>query len=950
MADDVPPVKRRRTIEESDTDDEDKPLGKDAVREQVVQSFISKTINVRTQEGKLLLYLHDDSVSIIQDVLEDLQQNSNVADTGELSTSFVWNAINLQLVAIAQLRLLYGRLGEMQRQQDIYSVLGVMRTKIESLKGVEVAQLLMTSGDELWQEFQKHKCDSLQWQARKAQLRKRAANMLHAYHLEALCGVAEFRQWARSAYQHNPFEFFNRIGSISQLLRKQLITHLDLTDVPIYCSYAAGHLAVVIKYSDGLTTSGGLWGCMHASFQKHGFLFVSYHDERMKTVCDQAVAQGLPVFTTRKSFRPDRFNKYRPVAPSEQWVAAYLSNIEVFPAQRSLREETAVRLQAAVVKAAEAVLQDVLPQQRREVLKVMKGVMLLAEMPCDRHFGSIQHGLQSQGIAMVCAPSELLPLYKAFLPSDVLIDRREATYEDLGIKHQSLRGLNLEWIAALRRSAAPASADLPKLLTAFTSISAAEESISEIVVNSTSEAKRRIEANGEEPYFRMDITLPFSMEEIPITSLSFSSTAKNARHRFEQKLIANVKLTMTDEGGRLQCQQFGRMAMGKCNDISDSDLLCHALQVLRKEDKVVLLCFDAPDDSVYASHPLKRSDFPKVFLFKSVPHTPMQLEEYMACIAYFMAIVRRRLVQKQETKVWLLGKNARSFAKSLPFAAATWSEVIVEQQLKKLLDPDDSNVIEKCIACLGKDAEVPAVLREQTQFLPKDFCLDISIPEQQRLFLRIDAACTDLLELDQQFPRSVPAEYPEKFMLELDELPSLTLLQWVLVRLVPMNDGYNGGPTWTTKKIKKAEALYSKIRRTSLAYHASAMAVARGLPSLLNVEFESLAEVEATVERLAQRIHVLNLRPPWRDEPMWGASKHVSPDALIKTFRNSAVKCNPLKCRHGGPAAGYEAKFVKSHYLEGSHIRYLYQTYFTTQWEAPPILYGIIFHHAVRSK
>ena len=591
MEDDGPsPAKRRRTPEESDAETE--YIGQYAVRQQVVQIFISKTINVRTQEDKLLLYLHDDNVSIIQDVLDDLQQNSNIVDTGELNMSFIWNAINLQLVAIAQLRLLYGRLIEMQRHQDIHSVLGVTRAKIESLKGVEVAELLMTTGDELWQEFRKHDCDSLHYlrQARKAQLRKRTAMLLDAYHLEALCDVAEFCEWGRSTYQHNPFEFFNRIGSISHLIRKQLIKYLGLTDIPIHCSYAAGHLALVIKFSDGLTTSGGLWGCMHASFQKHGFIFVSDHDERMKTVCDQAVAQGLAVFTTRNSSVPNRFKKYLSVAPSEQWVAAYLSNLEVFPAQRGLREQMAVRLQAAMVKAAEAVLQDIVPQHRREALKAMKGVMLLAETPCDRHFVSIQDGLESQGIAIVCASSEVLPLYKAFIPSDVLIDSTEATYEALGINHQSLRGLNLEWIAALR-TVSVASAHFPTLITPFTSISAAQEGIAEMVVSSAPEAKRWVEAN-EEAYFRMDIALPFSMEEIPITSLSFPSTAKDARHRFEQKLIANVNLTMTDEGGRLQCQQFGRMAMGKCNDISDSDLLCHALQVLRKEDKVVLLCFD----------------------------------------------------------------------------------------------------------------------------------------------------------------------------------------------------------------------------------------------------------------------------------------------------------------------------------------------------------------------
>jgi hypothetical protein len=394
------------------------------------------------------------------------------------------------------------------------------------------------------------------------------------------------------------------------------------------------------------------------------------------------------------------------------------------------------------------------------------------------------------------------------------------------------------------------------------------------------------------------------------------------------------------------------MAMGKCNDISDSKHLCHAMQALRKEDKVVLLCYDAPDDPLYAFHPLKRSDFPKVFLFKSVPHTPMQLEEYMAAIAYLGAIVRRRLVQKQETKIWLLGKNARSFAKCLPFASATWSEVIVERQLKSLINPDDSNVIEKCAAFLGtgRDAEVPIVQPEESQFLPEDFCLDDGKPEQQRLFVRIDVACMDLLQLDQRFPRSVPVEYPEEFIQCLDDPPSLTLLQWVLVRLVPMNDGYNGGTTWTTSKVKRAEAAYRKIRQTSLAYHASAVAVARGLPSLLNVKFESLAEVEATVERLAQRIEVLKLRPPWRVEPMWVASKPLSPDTLIKTFRNVALDCNSLKGRHDGPAALYEAKFLRSHYLGGSHIRYLYQTYFKGQWEAPPILYGILFHHAVRSK
>lgn len=945
MAAEFPPAKRRRTTDESGIDEE----GGDATRDQVVRCFIAKASAIRSQEDeKLLVYIHDDNVSIMQDVLDDLR-DIGIKSEEQLSVPFIWNSINLQLAAIAELRLLYDRLRQLQREQDLYSVLGMPHTKIESLKGVNVAQLLETTGDELWEEFRKHEFDSLYHlrQARKAQLRRRTALMLDAYHLEALCGVVEFCDWGRRVYQHNPFEFFNRIGSISHLVRRQLIMHLSLSNVPINCSYAAGHLAVVVKCdSKGLTTTGGLWARMHTAFQKEGFVFVSSRDERMQTVCAQAATQGLAVLITRNSSVPERFKKYCPVLPSEQWIGAYLSGDQVFASQLRLRQQMTVQLQAALAKVAEAVLEEILSVQRREELKNMKGVMLLPMMPRDRHFLAIQNGLQSDGIALVCTSPEVLPLYKAFLPTDILIDETEATYEDLGIKHHLLRGLNLEWIATLRKATSPASTHLPKLLTPFTSISAAEENIPEVLVSSAPEAQRWVEK--EEQYFRMDIPLPFSMP--PITSRIFSTAAKEMRYRFEQKLMANVKLAMTEEsGGRMQCQQFARIAMGRCNQISDSDLLCHALQVLRKQDKVVLLCYDAPDDPVYALHPLKKSDFPKVFLFKSTPHTPMQLEEYMAGIAFLGAIVRRRLVQKQETRLWLLGKNARSFAKAVPFAAATWSEVIVERQLKSL-GTNDTDVIEKCAAFIGKDGETEVVPQVTSQFLPEDFSIDVGKAEQQDLFARIDFACMDLLQLDQQFPRSVPAEYPHEFIQALDEPPSLTLLQWILVRLVPINDGYNGGTTWTRTKTKRAEGLYKKIRETSLAYHASALAISKGLPSLLNVKFESLAEVEATVERLAQLIEVLKLRPPWRVEPMWAACKPLTPDTLIKTFRNSPVDTSSLKCRQGGPAAGYEAKFLRSHYLDGSHIRYLYQTYFTSQWEAPPILYGILFHHSVRCK
>ena len=52
---DFPHAKRRRMSEESDSEDDDAHLGTDATREQVVHSFITKIIAIRSEEDEKLL-------------------------------------------------------------------------------------------------------------------------------------------------------------------------------------------------------------------------------------------------------------------------------------------------------------------------------------------------------------------------------------------------------------------------------------------------------------------------------------------------------------------------------------------------------------------------------------------------------------------------------------------------------------------------------------------------------------------------------------------------------------------------------------------------------------------------------------------------------------------------------------------------------------------------------
>jgi hypothetical protein len=477
----------------------------------------------------------------------------------------------------------------------------------------------------------------------------------------------------------------------------------------------------------------------------------------------------------------------------------------------------------------------------------------------------------------------------------------------------------------------------------YRSTTAQEVGLRQEVVRSSAQLDAWVLDNKSCGYFMVDVRWPVALGSISIPRVSICDDASGkVRVAFLETLIENVKRARCSPTTRINQAELG--ALLRSGSLDRQELQETKASLLNDHD-TVLLCFDSRDSK---HHPMMLSRFPKLFMFsEKLKEEGVRLEEYMCGYAFLEAILRQRVQRRQTTRVWLVGSVAKIFLPALPLGVASFTHSRM-CDIATDLKEDDALRIE-CLRLVMGDQyyPIPDARPEHSSGLsPLHLGLKGSGYDQS-FFDCLDAAVSSLIRLDKEVDVQFPVDYPADFMQDDDGQPPLTLLQWILIRVLSKADSKTN--LWNEPRVQRALNICKRIERDAIAYDMSAKARKSrpALPSMLEVRFATTAEGFETMEKIKSKIKATGMRGPWRRESLWPLKTRPMqpPSQFVLTFNNERRLQDETE-----PGLGHKASFIRSHYLSGQHVRALFEDSKEafSQWAGSPVLYGVLRNHFVR--
>lgn len=831
---------------EGEGGDEDDPLHR----------FIQKTDELLQNPDVMLSYASNNKRSILSDVAEQITQSTNK----QWNSQKVWNDIHMEILSIRCIRRLSAALHSLGRGSALNSVVGSV-----ARKAPETIQMILRPEKDVFDEFMKHDTRAIA-NMREAALALHAASTrdyVDMCNVEALCGVTQFVELAKTEYVKNPFNFWLRIDGYRNQVAQRLVAHLGLEKLTIDMKKTVK--AVIISENLPLREYPLL-----SEIWKENFLAIKLRDEQKDVIVRQAGLWNIPVFSTRSRSESCVIHKFIPLPKIDTWPGLHFAQKPIFAGFDKLNEDLMSEFNQTIGQAIERTTGCTI--QLIKSLRKHKGIVLQKE---DDKL--LRNKLARVNIALSDASPRIL---QNVIPSAMFMDKEHACRlaEQTELTAQPL---------PLSQSQSPQITVYLPYGTSVADDLGIVQKIFDIKVD-------KININEDNEYFFVDI--PYWIKDPTRLNFICSDKAANAKIAFERELLQQVQ------------REFQ-------NHQSKSRINLPDLVIGPYESQEVILVFDTPE----TIHPLRSSTFLQLALFKAGYKDPpvMTLEEHMALV-----IILRNYSNcsncsncSNSPTVWLIGKYAKTFESCMSGGSGS-GKVYTEHKIAKLLPqlpPCDPLRLE--IMSRYKWIENQAPLKVYASGLKyQDFCLD---PKDRVLFSMYDNAIGELLWLNDQFHFPFMQNFPDDF-----PTSEISPLQWVLIRVVCRGEGRTD-----INKARAAVRKCKNIKRDALAFHASFLAHKRGgriVPSMFHIVFDSLQEAEEAVEKVEKVANVQNKKKEKQKHlvvNIWKEQCNKELDTLLLGEIRSTIVTFDTNLFDK-----FQPNFQRTHDLKGCHLKYLYDS------------------------